>query len=158
MNRLLFVSCMLLVLTACSTSPYASDGWVSDPVPDHSHTTFQGNNVLDHDPVGYCGNTVTTVRYAPMGKGEQESWEKSFWGGTSVGLSDFLRWLDYDDGVCRCIPEYYVKTEFAKAEYGINLSEGYARFEGKQCQLTGEQVQWLQTMMEEIVSDNMNDL
>ena len=156
MRRLSLLLCMLLALSACG-SPYDSDGVASDPAPDHSHILIDGNNVLEHEPEGYCGNTITTVRYVPMGE-HGAGWERSFWGGISVGLTDFLRWLDYSGEVCRCIPEYYVKTEFSNLEYGINLSEGYVRFEGKQCQLTGEQVRWLQTMLEEIASDNTNDL
>jgi len=156
MKRLFLMLCMVLVLTACRTSPYDSDGSVPDP-PDHSHAVFKGDNVVEHDFVGYCGNTVTTVRYDAMGKSE-ESWKKSFWGGTSVGLSDFLRWLDYDDGTCRCLPEYYVKTEFSASEYGINLSEGYVRFEGKQVQLTSEQLDFLKQTMDEIADGRVEGL
>lgn len=150
MKRISLLLCLLLTLTAC-TSPYHADG------SDHSHHAPTAGNVVEHEPEGYCGNTITTVRYDPMGK-EGEGWERSFWGGVSVGLTDFLRWLNYSDEVCRCIPEYYIKTEFSNSEYGINLSEGYVRFEDKQCQLTQEQAQWLQTMIKEIVSENMNDL
>ena len=156
MKRLAFLLGLLLTLTACG-SPYTSDGSVSTSQPDHSHTPPDGSNVVAHEPVGYCGNTVTTVRYAPMGKTGEE-WERSFWGGHSVSLSDFLRWLNYDDGTCRCLPEYYVKTEFAASEYGINLSDGYVRFEGKQCQLTEEQTQWLKTTLDEIAEGNGKDL
>lgn len=150
MKRLTLLLCLLLTLTAC-TSPCQADG------SDHSHHPPTAGNVVEHEPEGYCGNTITTVRYDPMGKAG-EGWERSFWGGTSVELTDFLRWLDYSGDVCRCIPEYYIKTEFSNSEYGINLSEGYVRFDGKQCQLTDEQVRWLQTMMKEISSDSMNDL
>mgnify|MGYP003302897622 FL=1 len=159
MKRLFLMLCMLLVLTACTTSPYDSDGSASVPVSvsNHSHAAFQGDNVVEHDFVGYCGNTITTVRYEAMGK-STESWEKSFWGGTSVGLSDFLRWLDYDDGTCRCLPEYYVKTEFSASEYGINLSVGYVRFEGKQVQLTSEQLDFLQQTVDEIAAGRVERL
>ncbi|MBR2934545.1 MAG: hypothetical protein IKB79_03095 [Oscillospiraceae bacterium] len=107
--------------------------------------------MVEHEPEGYCGNTVTSVRYAPMGK-VGEGWERSFWGGASVGLTDFLRWLDYSGEICRCLPEYYVKTEFASSEYGVNLSEGCVRFEGKQSQLTQEQLEWLKTTIENVAA------
>jgi len=156
MKRLALLLCLLLMLTGCG-SPYDSDGSQLGSQPDHSHTVPKGSNVVQHEPEGYCGNTVTTVRYVPMGKAG-EGWECSFWGGSSVGLTDFLRWLDYSGEVCRCLPEYHVKTEFASAEYGINLTDGYVRFEGGQCQLTEEQTQWLKTIMEEIAAGNGKDL
>lgn len=159
MRKILVVFCVLLALTGCRTSPYDSDGTVSSPVhsPDHSHTAAMGKNVVDHEPEGYCGNTVTTVRCERMGK-QEENWERSFWGGTSVGLTDFLRWLDYDDGICRCLPEYYVKTEFSASEYGINLSEGYVRFEGGQTQLTDEQLAFLMQTIDDIASGRVDGL
>ena len=117
MKKLLPLILLFLTLTACSTSPYDSDGAGSGPVPesDHSHAAASGENVVAHEPEGYCGNTVTTVRCERVGK-QEENWERSFWGGTSVGLTDFLRWLDYEEGTCRCLPEYYVKTEFSDSE------------------------------------------
>ena len=156
MKGLAFLLGLLLMLTACS-SPYAADGSDSASQPDHSHTALAGENVVEHETEGYCGNTVTTVRYAPMGKAE-EGWERSFWGGTSVALTDFLRWLKMDDGICRCLPEYYVKTEFAPSEYGISLTEGYVRCEGKQIQLTEEQKEWLTTTLNGIAAGEGKDL
>lgn len=161
MKRVLICLCLMLVLSACRTSPYTADGGVSsnnvEPVADHSHTSFEGDNVVEHDMIGYCGNTVTTVRCAQMGE-QDENWERSFWGGTSVGLSDMLRWLDYKDEICRCLPEYYVKTEFSNSEYGVNLTQGYVRYEGKQTQLTAEQKDSLQGIFNEIASGNVDEL
>ncbi|MBE6973809.1 MAG: hypothetical protein E7440_08115 [Ruminococcaceae bacterium] len=159
MNRILLLTVLLLTLTACRTSPYDSDGTVSGPVqePDHSHVVATGENVVAHEPEGYCGNTITTVRCERMGK-QPENWERSFWGGASVGLTDFLRWLDFDDGICRCLPEYYVKTEFSASEYGINLTEGYVRFEGGQIQLTDEQLGYLRQTLDDIASGKVEGL
>ena len=156
MKRLALVLCLLLTLTACG-SPYASDGSASGSQPDHSHTPPTGNNVVVHEPEGYCGNTVTSVRYVPVGK-TGEGWERSFWGGHSVGLTDFLRWLDYSGEICRCLPEYYVTTEFASSEYGINLIDGYVRFEGGQCPLTQEQIEWLKNTMADIAAGEGKNL
>lgn len=155
MKRWLLAVSVVLMLSGCALNPHTIDGGIS--LPEHSHTAPTGENVLAHDPVGYCGNTVTTVRCEGLGKRE-EAWERSFWGGTSVGLSDFLRWLDYGEEICRCLPEYYVKTEFSKSEYGINLSDGYVRYDGGQCQLTREQVTWLTEILEEIKARTGNDL
>jgi len=159
MKKLLVLFLLILTLTACRTSPYDSDGSALEPIQklDHRHTAFDGNNVVEHDAVGYCGNTVTTVRYAGLGE-QAENWERSFWGGTSVGLSDFLKWLNYSEDTCRCMPEYYVKTEFSKNEYGINLSAGYVRHEGKQVQLTDEQMEFLQETMDEIADGRVEGL
>jgi len=150
MKKISLLLFLLLMLVACG-SPYDSDGSVSASQSDHSHAFPKGDNVVEHEPEGYCGNTVTSVRYAPMGK-VGEGWERSFWGGASVGLTDFLRWLDYSGEICRCLPEYYVKTEFASSEYGVNLSEGCVRFEGKQSQLTQEQLEWLKTTIENVAA------
>lgn len=160
MKRLLILCGVFLLLTACRTSPYPADGSASvgEPQPDHSHPAFSGDNLVEHEPVGYCGNTVTTVRYAPMGKEERECWEQSFWGGDSVTLSDSLRWFDYSGDICRCLPEYYVKTEFSDSEYGISLTQGYVRHEGGQCQLDREQLNTLTQLLEHIADDKTNDL
>lgn len=159
MKRLLLLTVLLLGLSACRTSPYDSDGTVSGSLreTDHSHAVATEEHVVAHEPEGYCGNTITTVRCERMGE-QGENWERSFWGGTSVGLTDFLRWLDYGDDICRCLPEYYVKTEISDSEYGINLSEGYARFEGGQTQLTEEQLSFLRQMIDEIESGRVEGL
>ena len=69
-----------------------------------------------------------------------EPWEASFAGSDSVALTDLLRYLDYSGDICRCLPEYNVDTEFGKG-YGINLTEGYARYDGGQTPLTEEQIE-----------------
>ena len=156
MKRSVMLLCLLLTLCSCE-SPYAADGSISEPVPEHSHVPFVGNNVAEHAPEGYCGNTITTVRCVQLA-GQEENWERSFWGGTSVALTDFLRWLDYDDGICRCFPEYYVKTEFSASEYGVNLTEGYVRFEGGQTQLTQEQLEFLWELLVEVAEGRVEGL
>lgn len=150
MKKIPLLLCLILLLTACG-GLYNSDCSVSVSSNGHSHSAPEGNNMVEHEAAGYCGNTVTSVRYVPVGKAG-EGWECSFWGGASVGLTDFLRWLDYSGEICRCLPEYYVKTEFAASEYGINLSDGYVRFEGKQTQLTQEQLEWLKTTMQDVAA------
>lgn len=159
MKKLLPLCLVIFTLSACRISPYDSDGTVSGPVQAayHSHSVTAGKNVLTHETEGYCGNTITTVRCERMGK-QEENWERSFWGGVSVGLTDFLRWLDYREGICRCLPEYYVKTEFSASEYGINLTEGYVRFEGGQTQLTEEQLVFLKQTIEEVASGRVDGI
>lgn len=79
-----------------------------------------------------CGNTQTTVYI-----GEDKY---TFMGENSVTLTALLKNLDYKkENVCDCLPEYFVDTEFCTG-YGIHLTEGYARYEGKEAELTSEQI------------------
>lgn len=75
----------------------------ADPAdPEEEHSPFDGDNILEHEPMGYCGNTVTKVsRDTRMGG---EPWEVSFWGDDSVALTDLLLFLDYSGDICRCLP------------------------------------------------------
>lgn len=84
------------------------------------------------DPIsGYCGNTQTTVYF-------NDSTEYTFAGSESVTLTDILINLDYKDQMCKCRPEYTVDTEFEK-DYGISISQSYARSNNGQASLTEEQ-------------------
>ena len=78
-----------------------------------------------------CGNTQTTV-YIDEDK-------YTFMGGNSVTLTALLNSLKYEHEICKCLPEYTVDTEFGTG-YGINLREGYVRYQGKQQKLTSEQL------------------
>lgn len=111
------------------------------------HTLFEGNNTVEHGPVGYCGNTITKIsRETRMGG---EPWETSFWAGDSVALTDLLLYLDYSGGVCECLPEYNIKTEFiSEGEvYGVSLTKGFARYDGGQVSLTEEQVKLIRDII-----------
>lgn len=155
---------LLLALAACGAPAGGGDGGADVPPPaagepapetperapeeaevDCVHRPSQGDNLVEHEPAGYCGNTVTTVsREAWMGNGP---WEASFWGDDSVALTDLLLYLDYSGDVCRCLPEYNVDTEFGTG-YGVNLTEGYARHDGGQTDLTEEQVSQIREILE----------
>jgi len=116
----------------------------------HSHHPIEGNNIVDHENVGYCGNTVTTIsNYSPE---SEDAWEKSFWGSDSVALTDLLLYLDYREDICRCMPEYRVDTEFGE-DYGINLTEGYVRHGDKQVDLTPRQAETVREIIERICSE-----
>ena len=114
--------------------------------PGHSHQLAQEDNVLPHEEVGYCGNTITKVRQNE--RLEEDPWEVSFWGSDSVALTDLLIHLDYSGEICRCLLEYYVDTEFSQEEYGLNLTSGYVRYGEGQVELTQEQVELLQGILE----------
>ncbi len=90
---------------------------------------------------GYCGNTETTVHF-------QSGKSYTFMGSESVSLTDILRNLEYKSGaMCDCLPEYKVDTEFGSG-YGINLSEGYARYGGGQAELTDSQLETVREIIE----------
>lgn len=108
-----------------------------------AHGPYDGENCLPHEEVGYCGNTVTTVTCLLEGN----EWQNSFWGGDSVALTDLLRYLNYSEEPCACPAEYTVDTEFA-AGYSLNLTEGFARWQGKQVALTQEQIEGLGPLLE----------
>ena len=100
---------------------------------EHSHQVAEEPQTVEDPVSGYCGNTQTTLHI-----GEKEY---TFMYGNSVALTDILINLNYDPvKVCRCLPEYTVDTEFGKG-YGVNLTEGYARCEKGQADLTREQIE-----------------
>lgn len=107
---------------------------------DHSHTLAVQPQIVDDPITGYCGNTMTTI--VLDGK------EYTFMGSDSVNLTDILINLKYDPNqVCRCAPEFTVKTEFGEP-YGVNLSRGYARCDQGQADLTPNQVKLIQQILD----------
>lgn len=92
------------------------------------------------DPVsGYCGNTFTDV--VLDGK------TYAFWGDDSVALTDIVINLPYADGVCRCLPEFTVNTEFGDG-YGVNLSQHYVRLGAHQSPITEEQAETIRGILD----------
>ena len=49
--------------------------------------------------------------------------------------------------VCRCALEFTVKTEFGEP-YGVNLNQGYARCEEGQADLTPDQIELIQHILD----------
>ena len=148
---LLFLCTLLLCACAAErAAPVESDDPTLQTVcePDHAHTQTDADNILPHEEIGYCGNTVTAVNAA--------NWEASFWGSDSVALTDLLRWLDYSEDLCRCPSEYTVTTEFSETPYEVNLTQGFARHEGKQVTLTDEQIETVRAILERAKSGDNN--
>ncbi len=84
--------------------------------------------------VGYCGNTQTTIHFDSTNS-------YTFMFGNSVTLTEILRRLEYaPENLCRCMCEYTVDTEFGLG-YGINLTEGFARYGNGQAALTQGQIE-----------------
>ena len=107
---------------------------------DHGHAPAENPQTVDDPYSGYCGNTMTTIMI--------DGKEYTFEGSDSVYLTDLLLNLRYDPmRVCRCAPEFEVTTEFG-GPYGINLSNAYARCEDGQAELTEEQVEMIQKILD----------
>ena len=70
-----------------------------------------------------------------------------------MALTDLLVFLDYSGEVCRCLPEYYVDTEFSEEPYGVNLSSGYARHGEGQVELTEEQIELIRDILDRNLPD-----
>lgn len=107
---------------------------------EHTHEITNAPQIVE-DPVEvFCGNTQTTLYFG----------EKSytFMYDHSVTLTDILINLDYNPAkICKCLAEYKVDTEFG-TDYGVNLTEGYARCEKGQADLTREQIDLIKTAIE----------
>ena len=69
-------------------------------------------------------------------------------GSDSVNLTDILINLKYDpNNICRCMAEFSVETEFGMS-YGVNLSQGYVRCEESQTELTLDQIETIQKILD----------
>ena len=107
---------------------------------EHDHQVASEPQTVDGPVVGYCGNTQTTLYI------DGEAY--TFMYDESVTLTDILLNLDYDPNkLCKCLPEYTVDTEFGKG-YGINLTDGYARCNKGQADLTAGQLDQIRSIIE----------
>ncbi|MCI8360390.1 MAG: hypothetical protein HFE86_03525 [Clostridiales bacterium] len=123
---------------AAANAPAAASSVLSASQPDAP------DNIVAHEPIGYCGNTITTIsRETQAG---EEPWTACFWGEDSVALTDLLRYLNYSEEPCKCLPEYQVDTEFGTG-YGLHLTEGYARYNGRQVTLKADQIALVQRII-----------
>lgn len=104
---------------------------------------FAGEPQTVDDPVsGYCGNTMTTIFL--------DGAEYTFAGSDSVMLTDILINLFYDpEQVCRCPAEFAVDTEFGSG-YQVNLTEGFVRCDDGQADLTQEQAEEIQGIIDRV--------
>ena len=106
---------------------------------DHGHEAAEKAQTVEDPYSGYCGNTMTTI--------SMDGKEYTFEGSDSVYLTDLLLNLAYDpDKLCDCMSEFTVKTEFG-GPYGVNLSQGYARYDGAQADLTKEQIEVIRNIL-----------
>lgn len=140
-KRMTFLSLLMLTLCACGVSAKDVSIEPSDGSDNDVHVYYGGNNIVEHEIFGYCGNTITTVS-----KTDGES--VSFWGSNSVALTDLLLYLDYSEDICDCKTEYRVDTEFGEG-YEINLTNAFVRYEGKQVSLTKEQADEVREILDD---------
>ena len=108
----------------------------------HAHGPVNEPETVDDPVTGYCGNTLTTVRFSD---GKSHTFE----GSESVNLTDVVINLKYDPNkICKCLPEYTVITESGK-EYAVHLNgEGYVRCDEGQAELTEEQFETVTQIIE----------
>lgn len=106
--------------------------------PNHAHDPYEGNNIIEHEKIGYCGNTITYVEYNNNGETE---WTSRFEGNHSVALTDLLTFLDFKEDACDCklLSWYTVRLEDGN-EYTVSINLSFVRFGDKQAQLTKEQL------------------
>ena len=106
---------------------------------DHGHEAAEKAQTVEEPYSGYCDNTMTTI--------SMDGKEYTFEGSDSVYLTDLLLNLAYDpEKLCDCMSEFTVKTEFG-GPYGVNLSQGYARYDGAQADLTKEQIEVIRNIL-----------
>ena len=111
----------------------------------HSHTLAEQPQIVDDPVTGYCGNTMTSIIL--------DGKEYTFMGSDSVNLTDILINLKYDPmHVCRCAPEFTVKTESGDP-YGVNLNLGYVRCDEGQADLTPDQIEMIQQILDNQTKD-----
>lgn len=107
---------------------------------DHGHEVAQDPQTVDDPVTGYCGNTITIIHL--------DGRDYAFEGSDSVRLTDILINLKYDpDKLCDCMAEFTVKTEFGDP-YRVNLSQGYARCDNGQADLTEEQIEAIRAILD----------
>ena len=136
---------LICCLAACTGPAGTSERAGQKNGSNCGHELYDGDNIVPHDEVGYCGNIQITVKYAPMGE-ENDNWEKVISGSPAVKLTDMFMWLDYSEPTCDCGPEYTITSEGGEV-YGLSLTEGYARHGDLQVSLTEAQVDDLKETM-----------
>lgn len=110
----------------------------------HTHRLANEPNTVSEPISGYCGNTFTTVFYKDK--------KYTFCFEDSIILTDMLINMEYDkDKVCECETEYEVDTEFGDG-YGFNLTQGFARSNKGQAELTEEQLKRVKKVMNKLGS------
>ncbi|MBO5410514.1 MAG: hypothetical protein J6A60_04580 [Clostridia bacterium] len=124
-------------------------GWLKAEEEKHEHSLAAVPQVSEPlEPNGYCGNTVTTFII--------NGTNYSIMYGNSVAVTDLLRTTVFDpQKLCKCLPEFEIKTEFGDEVYGVNLSEGYVRCSKGQADLMQEQVDLIAKARTEAVETRM---
>lgn len=140
MKRFLcFLAALVIALSlgACKKETAAPEGGPLHE-PAEIHKPYEGNNIIEHEKIGYCGNTITYVEYNNNGETE---WTSRFEGNHSVALTDLLTFLDFKEDACGCklLSWYTVRLENGN-EYTVSINQSFVRFGDKQVQLTKEQL------------------
>lgn len=71
----------------------------------------------------------------------------------TAAVQEILKGLEYNPvKVCKCLPQFRVVTQ--TEDYGVHLSEGYARCDAGQASLTQEQVEIIREIYRRTVPEN----
>ena len=112
------------------------------PDGDHRHGFAEFDDTKNSDMISgaYCGNTITTIHIGG------ESFDIA--GSDSIAITDILANLNYDPNkVCRCMAAFTVDIEFME-NIQVHLGEAFARCEKGQADLTEEQAQTIQDIID----------
>lgn len=140
-KTIILLAVIALITSSCAKKPIEN---ITKTTEEHKHGFAATEQTVEHEAMGYCGNTETTIH--------QDGKSYTFMGGNSVSLTDMLLHLDYDpEKLCKCLPDISVDTEFGR-NYGLSLGEdgGYARCDKGQADLTAEQVQKILEIIEKV--------
>lgn len=108
----------------------------------HTHSAAAQPQTVAEPISGYCGNITATVNRNGM--------EYSLTGSDAITLTDIAINLAYQpENVCRCMGEFSVITEDG-AVYAVNLTEAFVRCDAGQASLTVEQVEQINTVLEQL--------
>ena len=107
----------------------------------HSHSFAEDGQAAAGTASGYCGNTRTIVYL------NGSSYE--LYGSDSIALTHILNNLPYASEICRCMAEFTVDTERITG-IEVNLTEGFARYEKGQANLTKEQAETIRAIIENL--------
>ena len=141
---ILIMLSLLLSLSAC-VQPEAIEPIGEAPsiggTQNDTHIPATSPQTVQNPTRGYCGNTQTTVFFS-------DGTKNTFMGSESVTLTDILINLDYKaEKVCKCAAEYTVNTETGTG-YAINLTEYFVRYDKGQADLTKEQADTIQKIID----------
>ena len=142
MKRIIALVLMLTLLASCTPQNNEASSYgetVSSDNNMHVHTLETTDNTVSDKIHATCGNVRSIIHF------DKDTFY-CFMYEESITLHNMLTNLKYNsDYLCKCLSEYQIEID--TKNYEVNLSEGYARSDEGQVQLTAEQVQTLREII-----------